>query len=436
MFELICVSYGIQYAIPVYLRPNTVTTVVGVVGVPWTDTEQSLVLTTVGLAAMIAAYYGFLATPLAQRLPRLDLQLSSQRLRQYIGVGLAIGTAAYLAEAARLGPSQTSGAAAFVNVVVDQGFVCFALLGYGIFGGELKSPRWRVLLYAAIVTFFLLGIATGFLEQSLVALAMLLVVYWHVRRRFPLRWFLAGLALFLVFNAAKNDYRAQVGSSSSQAGVTVRVRTWLSLAEQRAGEFIDLGPAAAVQDLAQQSTGRLDLLHLFAIVHQMSPAIVPYYSGATYSYLVSAWVPRFLWPDKPVALGSSGGASYDYGLQYRNNTQTSIGLGQPAEAYANFGPPGVAIIMAIQGLFFAVLSRMLNGPNSQGGRAVFLTTTVFFFNGIGTGTAILFGNVIQKVVADLAVLKVTAVWKTRSQRAVPAPPLTLRSGPATVRPRR
>jgi hypothetical protein len=79
---------------------------------------------------------------------------------------------------------------------------------------------------------------------------------------------------------------------------------------------------------------------------------------------------------------------------------------------------------------------MLNGPNSQGGRAVFLTTTVFFFNGIGTGTAILFGNVIQKVVADLAVLKVTAVWKTRSQRAVPAPPLTLRSGPATVRPRR
>jgi hypothetical protein len=131
-------------------------------------------------------------------------------------------------------------------------------------------------------------------------------------------------------------------------------------------------------------------------------------------------VPRFFWPDKPVAQGSSGGAAYDYGLQYRSNTSTSIGLGQPAEAYANFGPVGVAIIMAIQGLLFAVLARLLNGPDSQGGRAVFLETMVFFLNGIGTGTAILFGNVIQKIVANLVILKVAASWRTDS-RETPAP---------------
>jgi hypothetical protein len=169
-------------------------------------------------------------------------------------------------------------------------------------------------------------------------------------------------------------------------------------------------PASGSQGIVQDSTGRLDLVHIFARVHGLTPSVIPYYSGRTYSYLAAAWIPRFLWADKPQAESASGGTDVDYGLKYPNDTSTSIGLGQPAEAYVNFGAFGVVLILALQGLFYALLDGVFNGPESDGGRAVYLSVMVFFLNGIGTGTAILFGAVIQNMLASALLLKGASRW--------------------------
>ena len=139
------------------------------------------------------------------------------------------------------------------------------------------------------------------------------------------------------------------------------------------------------------------------------------------------WVPRFIWPDKPVANGPDTGAAISYGFMTPDQVGTvSIGLGQLGLGYANFGFMGVLMIMAFQGVAFALLRAMLDGRQSEGGRAIYLTVMVPFLNGVGGSTAVLFGSVIQTVVANGLILKMFTrqpkLW-SRTER-VPSKPVS------------
>lgn len=409
IFEMVCLAYGIQYSLPVYLQTNSVSVWIGSVQVSWDDTLQALLLTALGIGAMIAAFYAGRRI-FASRLPRVDLRLDTPHRFAYILLGLGMGLTLQALQSGGLSVDNTSGSAAFVRVLASQAYVALVLLAYAVYTRQAMAAFWRLLLYGSTAVLLLLGMSTGSLESALVPLALLLIVYWHATRKLPVRWLLVGLLLFVLLNAVKNDYRAEVRSGAIAPGVTSRVRAWADLAVRRLELAAQGDPASAGQGIVQDSTGRLDLVHIFAHVHGLTPSVIPYYSGRTYSYLASAWIPRFLWPDKPEAQSASGGTDVDYGLKYPNDTSTSIGLGQPAEAYANFGLAGVFLVLALQGLFYALLDSVFNGPESDGGRAVYLSVMIFFLNGIGTGTAILFGAVIQNTVAGTLLLKGASRW--------------------------
>ncbi|MBV9279271.1 MAG: hypothetical protein JOZ41_04250 [Chloroflexi bacterium] len=409
MFELICLAYGSQYSLPVYLDPNAVSTWIGIVPVRWDDTLQALLLTALGIGAMILAFYGGRRL-LAGRLPRVDLPLDRQHRLAYVVAGLVLGLAFQAIQNGGLGVANSSGSAAILRVLASQSYVALILLAEALYSRQLTGVIWRLLLYGSVAVLVVLGMSTGTLESALVPVALLVIVYWYARRRFPLRWVMLGLVLFLILNSVKNDYRLAVQQGTVGSGVASRSLAWADLAVKRLELAAQGGLTAGSQGLVRDSAGRLDLVHIFAHVHGLTPSAIPYYSGQTYSYLASAWIPRFLWTDKPQAQSASGGTDVTYGLAYANDVSTSIGLGQPAEAYANFGPLGVLLILALQGLFFALMDAVFNGPGSDGGRAVYLSVMVFFLNGIGTGTAILFGAVIQNCLASALVLKAFSRW--------------------------
>lgn len=402
MFELICLSYAAQYALPLYLQPNQLIVNSRAIVFSWGQALQANVLITLGIAAMVVSYYAVKRALASRGDLRVDLPLPGDTSTRYIAVGLAVGLVALALADFGLSPAGTSGLGAFFRVAADQTYVAIALLGLAVYRRELQA-RWILALYASVVVAALLGLLSGLLENALIPLVVLAIVYWRGRGRPPLRLFLVGIVLFVLLDSVKTEYRSQVWYGGQQTGVAGKLGLWASLAGAEVGHLVTGGSAAQLGPLVQNAGARLDLLHTFMYVHETTPQTVPYFDGSTYSYLAYGWIPRVLWPDKPQAQSNAIAAVVDYGL-LAPGSSTSIGLGQPAEAYANFGALGVVIVLALEGMFFAVLDHVLNGPQSQGGAAVYLTVMVFFLNGIGSQTAAVFGSMIQDVVAMAIVL--------------------------------
>ncbi len=68
------------------------------------------------------------------------------------------------------------------------------------------------------------------------------------------------------------------------------------------------------------------------------------------------WVPRFLWPNKPVPSGALLGSGFIGIMESTKNTNLSFPL--PAEGYIDFGVVGVILYALIFGAIFAVVDRI------------------------------------------------------------------------------
>ena len=75
--------------------------------------------------------------------------------------------------------------------------------------------------------------------------------------------------------------------------------------------------------------------------------------GSTILDAFSAFIPRAVWPDKPVVSGSGGLVSRYTGFRFSEGT--SVGIGQVMEFYVNFGTPGVIVGFAVMGFLVTLL---------------------------------------------------------------------------------
>src|SRR5947209_19570166 len=141
------------------------------------------------------------------------------------------------------------------------------------------------------------------LEETLAPLGVLFVVRWFYTRRIALGPLIAAILLFLFLSPVKGDYRQKVwfGEASETADMSAAGKAlfWL----EDAGEYW-IRTLAGERDLAEatsSATARGDFIHQLAHIYSMTPSVVPYKYGETYSYFTVALIPRVLWPNKPVA---------------------------------------------------------------------------------------------------------------------------------------
>lgn len=404
VFEITCISFGLQYSVPLYTQPNAAGVGnAGGVALNWVVTQSALLLAALGLSAMIAAYYLARSSPLVRSLPGLQLTPRGGRLSKYL-LTVFIGGAG-LTALTGLGGLQGGLLSNVSTILAKQSLAGVALLAYCVYDGRLPGWRPRLALGAWIALLFLLGMGTGLLENAFVPLVVILVVMWHARGHLPWRLLAAGVIAFFLFNSAKAQYRTEAWYSQAPSGPLGRVAAW----QQATGAVIanlttgDLPNNA--QAMVWQATQRLDLLHQLAWVDAMTPGQVPYLDGATYSYLPISWVPRIVWPDKPIVNANNTlAARYGYySAQIGNGT--TIGFGEVAEGYANLGTLMVLIVLALQGLLFAAADQMFNSRNDRGAQAAYLPAALYFLNGIGGAAAPLVAGFVQQVAVSAAILR-------------------------------
>jgi hypothetical protein len=408
MFELICLSYALQFSVPIYTQPQQLIIFSRTVPLRWSTSYQVLLYVELGVVAMMSGYYVIRQSRLSESMPKLDLPLSPQRRKSYLWGALVGSGLLTLLSALNWGPLANPAIGAIVRLMTSQFNVAIVLLAYMVYGTE-RDRVVQVALYVAVFYAFLVGLTTGMLENALMPLVLMLAVRWHATKRIPWLAIAAGFVVFGVLNPAKFEYRRQVWYSGEEYGLDERLSVW--------GEAVEGEIEGSVQqetwgDRIRDTLARFDLVHRFTYVREMTPAYIPYYRGETYSYFLYAWIPRLLWPEKPSGSEANQRLDVDYGLKYEWQDST-ISIGQLPEAYANFGIIGIAVVMAFQGIAFGLLDVILNSPRSEGGRAIYLVIMAYFLNGIGSSAAVLFGALVQYILASAILLRPFAIaWQS------------------------
>lgn len=219
---------------------------------------------------------------------------------------------------------------------------------------------WAVVSLAPVV--FML-VRDGFLSFGIAALT---VVIMFVVRFFRPRWLVlllgplgvyAGLSLFVTYFRDRDEMRAllwfQEGGEFQSA----------SFFADMFSRFEWFDPLDAVH-LSRINARLNQNLLVGAAVSHLDDGGAEFARGETFVYALQAVVPRLLWSEKTVTAGSMGLVSRFTGMTFGENT--TIGIGQVLEFYANFGTLSVVLGFLLLGVVIRLVdeaagNRLLRG---------------------------------------------------------------------------
>ena len=253
-----------------------------------------------------------------------------------------------------------------------------AALGSGVIGGLANATvfssslmlaiylRYRsrvalLMLSTIVPATMLINFMTGSKRAVLIPAAMTALTWVVVERRIRLRWVAAGLlALILLYPVAQfwrqdilQENTLTIADVVSQPGAALS-RTGDFLASGRVGDYFADGFEAASR--------RLDAVGVVSLIVRDTPSVSPFQNGRTLALIPVAYVPRILWPDKPViTIGQWVTEAYVPGGYL---VESNVGTSWVGEFYLNYGVTAVILGMMVMGLMFRFAHEALMRPGS------------------------------------------------------------------------
>jgi hypothetical protein len=405
VFPMIMLVYGAGYGLPVFTtEPEFWVAGANVMSVPEDRfVTEALLLSLLGIAMLQVGFHLLQNARAREKVPLARLELDPGRAQVLVSMlGLAGLMLSWAIDTGRFVPPAQF--AAIVSVLHMQVFLAVALLYSYYLQGKL--PRWGVYVLLAILGGeTLIGLSSGNISRMMFPWMVVAAVFWRVRRRFPTRYVLGGLLFFVLLQPVKQEWRYWAWLQGHHEGNALeRVKLWGEISVQTWGNILS-GGQTSVEYATRGAAVRGNYLHLFAHSVSYTPAVVPYWQGSTYSYLKVAFIPRFLWPEKPAAQDANNDFALAYHLlPWELIGRTVVGLPHLVEAFINFGIPGVFLIMGLIGAVYGLLDRILNHRGAgEGGAAVYAVLLVGLLS-IESATTGTFGGVVQNGVVYFGIL--------------------------------
>jgi hypothetical protein len=352
-FPTLSFIFGLYYVLPLTL--GVVDNYYNAPVYPDVDYDYPVQLAFLGWTAMIAGYLiaGILSP---RKKPRQIAWNPSQVAR--IGFTLMFGTMAFSAIRSMLFPGGLFGS-------VLQFVLALQWLGAGLLivlarRGELSKFGKQILIAGlCVVTGALLS--GGNIAPMAMFFAVCAFALWIARPYFKPRWIVAAFLAAVIaisFRGIVIDFRRAMSAAPAQLARGDNLKLMVSLLGDRVAQQ---GLGGAIGHGLTMTAGRSAIMDLFANVARRTPSEVPYWKGETYKSLIGAFVPRILWPEKPIKdLGQ--GFGHRYALIHESNRSTAINLPIMVEFFVNFGGAGVVLGMLIVGMIYRVLDNIVNRP--------------------------------------------------------------------------
>lgn len=354
---LIGLLYGLYYALSpalgIYDQHQTI------VLSPRFDYDNAVFAALAGWICLLVGYSTGALLVQPKRVHSHESQ-DGRALRRYGAVLAVTGLAASLLGRVFPIPVEAGGLLAFVRALGWFGSAILIALGVQ----SRLSASYKLLTLFSAAGYFLIILGGGLLSPVAIYGVILIMAAWIGSGRLKLSWLaavVAGALIVVSLRGVTNQFRAVAWRGQEATGVVSGSRLFLNLLSANVQKEGVQSTVARGFSSTEERSANLDVL---ADVIRRTPGEVPFWNGKTYLSLVGAFVPRFLWPDKPTKeLGQ--GFGHRYGYLNPSDEKTSLNLPVLVEFYANFGVAGVIIGMWLVGLIYFAVDRAANNSGQS-----------------------------------------------------------------------
>jgi hypothetical protein len=406
--------YGLYYALPAAF--GAYNQHYKIILSPGIDYNDAVFVALVGWLTL-AAGYGIAMLMLSRRRSS-PIRASEQSWQLYGIVLMCVGLTFEVAQRVHPVPIEIAGILQFVSMLGWFGSGLLVTLN----ARGLLSPLRRLVTYCGVAGFLILSVASGTISSVAFYGVVLLTASWIGHRRLSVVWFIGavvGLVTIVSLRGVTEEYRRVVWYQEYDGNQIQNAQVFFGLLHR---SIQSDGVAGAITKGFEKSEGRSANLDVLADVIRRTPREVPYWEGATYLSLVGSFIPRFLWPDKPIkALGQAFGHRYGY-LDSRD-LRTAVNLPILVEFFANFGFLGVLLGMGIVGMVYRLVEHVVNNPGQDEILSLAGVVLMIPLTNIESDLSLGFGGLIMNGFAFWLVLRTirrtTALGPAHTQTVIP-----------------
>lgn len=230
------------------------------------------------------------------------------------------------------------------QLFIPLGYFSFASFYYYLIKEKPKLTIKLLIILCMFIIFFGSIISSNSLMYSLNCLIIIMIIYYMFKKKIP--WLFLSFFLFIIiFSPLKNILRYKnLDHNHNKVNIVVE----------------------EINNIHNSNSGSARILNSYFIYHFVLlkvPEKYPYFEQSTYSNLITSFIPRALWKNKPK---SEVGREFNvkYGFNPEGNL-TSINLPWVAELYLNFSFFGLFFGMFLIGIFIALLTKLVSVPKNN-----------------------------------------------------------------------
>lgn len=221
--------------------------------------------------------------------------------------------------------------------------------------GRVPAHYARVTLFIILPVEIIIfsGLLNGYLIGLLTYGELVIICFTLCKKRIPVVFIILAILVFVAIQPIKSHFRNVVWYGSTNLSSLQRADLLIDSASTNAEETASHGD---VLESLEKSYARINHLGDTSGFIQSTEATDDYLYGATLVPIFTKWVPRVIWPDKPVEdIANSIGRKY--GFLDQHDFITSLNLPWIAEMFLNFGWPGIVLLSVLVGVIIRLFKN-------------------------------------------------------------------------------